>query len=443
MALVTVSRLAVGTTFLYAWDSVLYARAIERFAVDLDPLVQRPHPPGSLFYVLAARAAALVTGDPNAALVAVSALCGGLAGLVALVVGRALFGTAAGVTAAAVLATSPLAWQYGAVAYPYTLLAALVGALGPLLWWSRGHGTRDVALVSAVFGLAAGFRQDVLLVLGPLWVFTAWRGPRAAAVSALAVAAGALTWIVPSAAASGGIARYADMVVRQWTGAAGSAVETNVAITGVGLAALLFAAWPFALIGAWQVARDPCLRPLFLLWTLPALALYLFVHVGVGGYVLSLAVPLAVLAGVGAAHLARAARWAPIVAAAVALACLANASWFLTADVISAAELRRRDDDLRARIAFVRTRSPTDTLIVAAADRLHALYYLAGYPAVHAAGPGATTIDAHGGTVVVFGDDLRVRVPAETIPLEGGSSITVLRPAGPLIVVDGTISGPR
>src|SRR5439155_22092523 len=74
-AAVTVSRLPFATTHLWAWDSVLYARALEHgFLVSADPALSRPHPPG---YVVSAAVAALartVVLDSNAALVLVSIL---------------------------------------------------------------------------------------------------------------------------------------------------------------------------------------------------------------------------------------------------------------------------------------------------------------------------------------------------------------------------------
>ncbi len=51
-ALVLASRLPFVTHALWAWDSVLYARALEHgFHVDFDLADQRPQPPGYLLYV--------------------------------------------------------------------------------------------------------------------------------------------------------------------------------------------------------------------------------------------------------------------------------------------------------------------------------------------------------------------------------------------------------
>ena len=54
--LTLLTRLPFATTNLYAPDSVLYVRGIERF----DPFDQQPQPPGYLWYVLVLRAIASV-----------------------------------------------------------------------------------------------------------------------------------------------------------------------------------------------------------------------------------------------------------------------------------------------------------------------------------------------------------------------------------------------
>src|SRR5207237_4208098 len=71
-AFALITRLPFATTNLYAPDSVLYARGMERF----DPLDQRPQPPGYLWYVLLLRGIDLVTHDPNRAMTLVSGVSG-------------------------------------------------------------------------------------------------------------------------------------------------------------------------------------------------------------------------------------------------------------------------------------------------------------------------------------------------------------------------------
>src|SRR5206468_11636250 len=74
-ALGVLTRIPFQTVFLWAHDSVLYARAIARF----DPLDQRPQAPRYLYYALLIRAVSAIVGDPNLAMTLVSFVAGSVA----------------------------------------------------------------------------------------------------------------------------------------------------------------------------------------------------------------------------------------------------------------------------------------------------------------------------------------------------------------------------
>ncbi|MFN2520737.1 MAG: hypothetical protein ABR525_06815, partial [Candidatus Limnocylindria bacterium] len=269
---------------------MLYARAVDHFAVDLG----QPHPPGYLFYVLAARLASSWTADANAGLVLVSVISGGLTCAAGYVIGRRYTGAAGGVFAAAILATNPLLWQYSEVAYPYATLAFLTGALGALLWWARRGGPAAPVGVSLALGAAAGFRQDVLL-LGGLWLYVVTRhGWRATAAAAVAGAVGCLAWLIPTAAQSGGLSTYLGTVHSQFAGVSGAGVldpgviGQNAGGTIAGLRAQVGWTWPLLALGVWVAIRQRRVPLTFLLlWIGPPLALYLVGHIGEWGYTLS------------------------------------------------------------------------------------------------------------------------------------------------------------
>ena len=65
---VLITRLPFRARYLYEWDSVEYALAIDK----LDIAWHQPHPPGYIFFVYLARLSAQVFQDRNTALIAVS-----------------------------------------------------------------------------------------------------------------------------------------------------------------------------------------------------------------------------------------------------------------------------------------------------------------------------------------------------------------------------------
>ncbi|HEX9270475.1 MAG TPA: DUF2723 domain-containing protein [Candidatus Limnocylindria bacterium] len=413
-------RLPFGAAYLWAWDSVLYARAIDDFAVDLG----RPHPPGYLLYVLVARVAAFVLGDANAGLVLVSVVSGALTCAVGFVVAARLVGPVGGVLTAAALIVNPLLWQYSEIAYPYATLALLAGGIGALVWTTRARGAWPI-VASAAFGIAAGFRQDLLLLLGPLWLYVVIRQrPRVALASTAAAAVACFVWLIPTAAESGGLVRYVGAVLAQAEGvsALGDAgldsFAQNAQLTFVGLRWQAPWTWPLVLAGLWVVGRSTrgrLPRAALALWVGPSLAVYLLFHTGEWAYTLSLAVPLALLAGAGGAWLLRwSGRSRPVAAVLVALLLVLNAESFIFGGGrFSLHEIARHDAILAAQIDYVRAHfAAADTVIVAQGNYQHATYYLGEYPAVYVqeiAEP-QRLIGATGRSrwVVLFGDEVRL-----------------------------------
>ncbi|HEV8230302.1 MAG TPA: glycosyltransferase family 39 protein, partial [Candidatus Limnocylindria bacterium] len=217
VAATIVSRAPFLSQQLWAWDSVLYARALEDgFHVDYALSGQRPHAPGYLFYVGAAALIRAIARDSNTALVLLSAIASALAAAALYLLARRLAGDRAAIVVALGFAADPLVWQYSEVAYPYTVLSVLSIALAAGFLAARGRGGRSALLASAALGIAAGFRQDLLVILGPLWLWTVWPLTRRARVaSAACVVAACGLWLVPTAMLSGGAVAYLDSLLRQ------------------------------------------------------------------------------------------------------------------------------------------------------------------------------------------------------------------------------------
>ena len=123
-ALVLVARVAFAAQTLWAWDSVLYARALEQgFHVGVDLAEQRPHPPGYLFYLATAAAIRFLTRDSNAALVVVSVIASALTAAAVYLLCRRFADRALAVVIALGAASAPLVWTYGEVAMPYAAVS--------------------------------------------------------------------------------------------------------------------------------------------------------------------------------------------------------------------------------------------------------------------------------------------------------------------------------
>src|SRR5262249_51938782 len=156
-------------------------------------------------YVLLGRIVNAALGDPQRALVAISAVSSGLAVAALCLLGRRMFGRGTGIAAALLLAASPLFWFYGAIALPHCLDALMVIGAVWLLYEIR-RGAAALTVPAALWlGIAGGLRPQTQLFLAPLAFYAGcyldWRR-RILGVAVLAAID--LLWFVPLIELSGG-----------------------------------------------------------------------------------------------------------------------------------------------------------------------------------------------------------------------------------------------
>ncbi len=386
------ARIPFQTEFLWAHDSVLYARAIERF----DPLDQRPQAPGYLYYVLLIRAMYAVVGDPNRAMTIVSLVAGAAAVAFLYLFAARLYDERTARASGAFMLTAVTFWAYGGVAYPYTLLAALTIGCALLFWLAiraeSGRGRR-LLIATAAYGIAIGFRTDLAVFLAPLWLMAAVTAPLLWAVAAAAFGALlVLAWFFGSAALDGGVSTFLEALRVQ-----GKFVDERYSVFGdLGLRALygngyelarylgrglyflapLLAAVPLS-GSARRIELSDRRRLMFLVvWALTPLAIYLPIHVGEYGYVFSMLPGLCVVAARGAIALARGARMPRTLPWLVTAVALANAGIFLLSDTpLSARDVARRDRGVAERIERLNQPDLAGATVIAAYDGLVVEYY--------------------------------------------------------------------
>jgi hypothetical protein len=299
-------RWPLRSHYLFSWDSANFALGIAR----IDIAQHRPHPPGYLGYVLAARAINVVVHDANAALViwniAATAIAVAILARFAWESAGRAHRTLAAVGAAAILLTAPAIWFYGEIA-DISASELLFSSLVAYTAWraSRGEG-RALYWCVAALAAAAAFKIVTAMLMAPLAV-VAWTrvSPttkrRTARGVSIALLAGAAAWLVvqpelPSIVWD--LFRSSRWLFRGSTEHPMVMLNRNLRDTLV--------AWALGLglvnVGAtiWWLVTDRRLpsgidRPFGLAWLLPALLLFVFVMIAKPGYLMPL-VPLSVLA---------------------------------------------------------------------------------------------------------------------------------------------------
>jgi 4-amino-4-deoxy-L-arabinose transferase-like glycosyltransferase len=407
--LALLTRLPFATTNLYAPDSVLYARGMERF----DPFDQRPQPPGYFWYILVLRAIELVTHDPNRAMTILSALAGAATVALVYLLAARLYDERTGRVSALFVLTAVTFWAYGGVAYPYTLLAALT-TLCALLFWraldpdaSREGRRLPLLAASAAWGIAIGFRSDLAIFLAPLWLLAATRTTiLVAGASAAVVAALVGGWVLASAAADGGLSRFLEAVRLQSQfvddrysifGNGPIAIYRNTYELGRFLGRGLYLLIPLAAVTLISTEarrvelRDRWRTAFMVVWTFAPLPFYVLIHVGEYGYIFSMLPGLVILAARGAIALAKGLRMPRTFKWIVAVVVLGNAAIFLLTDTpISARDIARHDRGIDEKVAYVHAHfAPATTSVVTAYDKMLVDHYLGGEYPIFAYDPAA------------------------------------------------------
>jgi hypothetical protein len=297
-AITAASRLPFRVGLLSTWDSVQFALALR----DYDIVRHQPHPPGYILYVGAARVLDALLADAAQSLTWLAILASAAVVFLTYRLAWALYGRATAVVAALGLASSPLFWLYGEVALPYTVEASLAIAVATLVWPMRAGRERFVVWSAFALGVAGGVRQSVLIVLAPLWLAMAWAGLRRwrpILWGGFALALTSAAWFVPMVWLTGGLGRYfgaaqelfestvlATTIVGlpgEWLGNVRQLAEAFL----IGLGLMLP---PFVWVAARSVARAlrwDAREWFFASWIIPPLAVYMLVHFGQYGYLLT------------------------------------------------------------------------------------------------------------------------------------------------------------
>jgi 4-amino-4-deoxy-L-arabinose transferase-like glycosyltransferase len=395
--LAVTSRWPLRGRWLYHWDSVNFALALDRFDVARG----QPHVPGYPLYVGLGWISRRIFGDPQTALVVLSVAGTAMAAVLLYRLGEEWIGRGAGKWAALFWLSSPLVWFYGEIALPHALDAGFV----LLVVWLAvrcARGERWHLPLAVALAASSGLRPQNLLFLGPifLWGLQSQRW-RARAEALISLGGLTLLWLIPLLALSGGPGRYLEISraynAHFWSstlvfGPAGlSALQRNLGK----LAA--YTAYGVAGAGLPLIGGLPALLTLFRrlpqrwlaavgwgLWVAPALMFHTFIHMGQQGLVLVFLPALLLLAAALAARDGR--RGWGLGLAGLAL----NVVLFLAAPerplgpegirLLNLSTLRRHDATMAGRFALLRAEFPPDRTLIVASQWRFFDFYAPEYP---------------------------------------------------------------
>ena len=167
-AFMLITRVPVAARYL-SIDNVNLAFALDKF----DPRMHQPQPPGYPFFVLFAKIINFVVRDPEITFLVISVLVSFLCLPVIYELASRMFEPWVGEAAVWLLAVNPVFWFSG-LDGPLRQNLALFSLLSAYCAWRAWHGEgRFVYWGAVALGVGSGFRQDLLIFLGPLWLVSA------------------------------------------------------------------------------------------------------------------------------------------------------------------------------------------------------------------------------------------------------------------------------
>lgn len=451
--------------YLYHWDSVNFALSLFKYDVRLH----QPHPPGYFFYSMLGRLVNVLFHDPNTSLVAIS-IASGAFGVAAIYwLGNRMFSRKVGVVVALLAISSPMHWFQSEVALSYELEFFIVILLAGLCYLQICGNKKVWPWLAILLGIAGGLRQNDLLFLLPLWLFSlVFIGWRERILSVLFLAVISFTWLVPMIWLSGGIQGYLSVtsansgLVPESALFLADPLLKNFERMGVyfGFSLILgFLALP---LGIWMLARKwkDWLRDrrawTLTLWILPSFIFYGLIYIRQAGYIFTilpvvfLIVALVILEGSKRIRILLDPETVATVVTAVVV--VANAAFFLAApfrlfglnlmilQTPSWHSIHERGTFLGDRLQAIRARfNPATTVVIGGAYYFrHPDFYLPDYvlPSIGYELTGQlVSLPPQVDTVVflerVFPPDTLAGMPVQSLTMPGGGTLDYIHwPAG-------------
>jgi hypothetical protein len=363
-------------------DSVQFALALEKYNIA----VHQPHPPGYFLYVMLGRLLNLFIKNANTVFVSISVIFSGLAVVVIYYLGKEIYERKTGFIAAAIAITSPNFWFHGEVALSY-IVEAFFSTLIAILCWNILKGKHKYIWLSVVaLGIAGGIRQNTIVFLLPLWLFSVKKLPiKKIIVSLMLMGFICILWFVPMVYMTGGWNIYREAFRELWLFISGhnsvfekgwssfkmfSSTLFDFTIYGVGAGILILCLVVYSLIrrGTFKFL-DKTKIFFFSSWILPFVLFYLliFIHRANPGYVLIFLPALFILTAASIDYISTELKqitgknFSTFIASAIII--FNTGIFFFSHYPISYGEIRTHDRNLSIMLTAIKNFDPLNTAI--------------------------------------------------------------------------------
>ncbi len=380
--LTIITRIPFMSKLLYHMDSVQFALALEKY----DITTHQPHPPGYFLYVMLGRFVNFFIRDANSTFVSISVIFSGLTVVAIYYLGKELFDKKIGFLAGMLALTSPNIWFHGEVALSY-IVEAFFSTVVALLCWRLYKGEHKYIWLSAIIlGISGGIRQNTIVFLMPLWLFSIKGAPIRKSIASIGLLGiVCLLWFVPMVWMTGGWNAYHEAFRELWLFNTGnvsvfekgwysfqrfSSAVFVFTIYGIGAGAFILGTTVYSLIRHRRLASiDLDKAAFFSLWLAPPVLFYLliFIHPANPGYTLAFLPAILLLTAASIRYMGNELKQIikkDLTVSIFSVVIVLNISFFLFSTYpVSYGEIRDHDRDLSIMLGGIRVFEPSKTAI--------------------------------------------------------------------------------
>jgi len=302
---VFLTRIPFTSKFLYQLDSVNYALAFQHFNINLS----QPQAPGYIFFVALGKFINIFFNNPNTSMIFISIVFSILTVFLVYLLVKQMFSREIAVVASILLIFNPIFWFYGEIAMIYMSEALFATLIAYTSYKLLKGDDKFLYLSSIALGLSGGFRQDLIVFMFPLWLFSIYYQNfdyKKIFKAFMLLIASTLLWFIPTIMLTGGLWKYLQLDHSQLVVGAirlnsiffGATMINQLTmdnellswtILGIGffsIIILLFFTF-FNLKRVFILSNFKNSKIIFLiLWIIPAFLFYLLFYIAIPGYTL-------------------------------------------------------------------------------------------------------------------------------------------------------------
>jgi hypothetical protein len=199
---------------IFEGDSARFAMAMREY----DVAQMKPHAPGYILYIALAKLADIFVNDARLSMLGISIISSAFTAVLLYYLVKRMYDGSGAFISAVLLLSSPLYWFNGEMPLTYALEGLLSAAFAYACCRVIANEKKWLFVSAVVLGLATGVRQNIIIMLFPLWLFAFRKYPVKDILIAVCIfGLTCLTWFAPMIILTGGLKKYLLVVDAQYS----------------------------------------------------------------------------------------------------------------------------------------------------------------------------------------------------------------------------------